>query len=467
MIPVERATSARARALLLLSPLLAGALLLAVSRAPAGSSEAFLSDAFYYYGPLRSLAFDGDLDLRNEAASVSFLETTRDTILSTPPEEVEFLKRESVRWGIPEEAFERRKRAWLEELRGLTPETWAAWVRASFPERLPNDFPPGWAVLAAPFYFAVRAIAPAPDSGEELPGYERRYRLSTHVATAVQAFLGLCAAYAFLRRSFDERTSLLSIWIVALGTNLAYFLGGITSHVASFLAVSVFLWLWGRLEDRPDRLSRWTLLGAAAGGMAICRWQEAIFLLLPAATFVRLLLRPEPGEGTPTRARLWAGVGCAAAAAVVAFAPQWIYWNAYFGTWLHWPHGSGYVDLGRIPSLILPSLFGRNGLVSTHPVSGIALLGLAAFARRHRPAGVLLLVAVLLETAVNASVADWYGGHAPQPIGNRRFAACVPAFAWGIAAILEAARGRRFLRPLLAAAFLGWGIYEQAAWSLR
>jgi hypothetical protein len=190
-------------------------------------------------------------------------------------------------------------------------------------------------------------------------------------------------------------------------------------------------------------------------------------LLLPAATFVRLLLRPEPGEGTPTRARLWAGVGCAAAAAVVAFAPQWIYWNAYFGTWLHGPHGSGYVDLGRIPSLILPSLFGRNGPVSTHPVSGIALLGLAAFARRHRPAGVLLLVAGLLETAVNASVADWYGGRAPQPIGNRRFAACVPAFAWGIAAILEAARGRRFLRPLLAAGLLGWGIYEQVAWSLR
>jgi hypothetical protein len=440
--------------------------LLAVRRTTPGPEDAFVGDGFYYYGALRSLVFDGDLDLTNEMGSPEFLELNVKSQLRLSPEQIEHFRGMMQAYGWSAERFEFEKDQILAKARSITLEEHRAVIARDHPRGPRNDFPPGMTVLAAPFYLLAHVLVGPGDGTQVMRGYERPYRLAVHLGSAVWTTLGCLLLYRLLRRHADEPAALATLWAIFLGSNLSWFVGGIHSHWASALAATAFVLAWCRLHEAPVLLQHWAWLGFAAGFMCLCRWQNAVLGLLPLWTCVTWLRTRAAAPG-----RLLAGCAVAAASALLAFAPQLAWWLAYEGRWLGGAHPGFFAaarrQLGADPlSLLAPVggvLWGVNGIVRTHPLLVLSLAGLPLLAARQRPLGPLLLAAFLITWGVNAMSPDWWGGHEQSPIGHRRFDNCIPAFALGLQAWLVPLARRPgwpgwllFLPALLAAGEQAW-----------
>jgi hypothetical protein len=229
------------------------------------------------------------------------------------------------------------------------------------------------------------------------------------------------------------------------------------AHAGSAFAVSLFLWLWLRARER------WAardviLLGISGGLMAMVREQDLFFVAGPALDFLRHTRSLPLAQSIRT-----AVIGTAAF--LLAFLPQLLAYralNGHFGptnlsmrkmTWTS-PHAWS----------VLASP--EHGLLAWSPLVLLALAGLvllaagAAIARDGHQSGQaprrdvawiawLTLIMFALQVYVSGSVESWTVAGA---FGQRRFVACTPLFALGLAALFAAARDARLARLALGAA---------------
>src|SRR5215469_16331974 len=169
--------------------------------------------------------------------------------------------------------------------------------------------------------------------------------------------------------------------------------------------------------------------------MAITRWQDA-----PLAAVA--LLTP-PARGARARALLVLPGG------LIALAPQLAVGLAIFGTW--WPQRPPGQALDPLAGHQLEVLFSSwHGLFVWHPVTLAATAG--ALLVRDRRLRVACVYAFLVETLINGSAPDWWGGAA---FGARRFLDLAPFWAIGLAALAS--------RVPAAAAWAATGVL--AAWN--
>jgi hypothetical protein len=211
------------------------------------------------------------------------------------------------------------------------------------------------------------------------------------------------------------------------------------THAPSMAAVAAFVWLWATTRERRT-LGMWALLGALAGLMALIRWQNALFMLLPGSDFLRAPSRRDVLTGSVVF------VGCA----ILAFLPQMLAWKAIYGSYVaRSPLGPEirWAD----PHLVDILFSARNGLFSTTPILYLGAIGLIVFALGRPEVGVPALAAVAVMVYFNACIQDWWGS---AGFGGRRFDGTIPLFAIGLAAFIEsgAALVRRHARAAVAAA---------------
>jgi hypothetical protein len=232
-------------------------------------------------------------------------------------------------------------------------------------------------------------------------------------------------------------TTLLTGYATFLFWYMAY--EPVMSHAGSFFTAALALWIWWR---RGAGLSpaRAALLGLVIGLAAVVRWQNALLLVLPAAT---LLLER---ERLPRAARSVAALGGAFAVALV---PQLLVFKALYGTYLlgHPVQGRDFLHLTR-PAVLETLFSSRHGLLYWTPVLWAGFLGLAGlFARGRltregldtdRRTALLLALPILVMIYVNASSGDWWAGGS---YSNRRFDSALPFLAVGLGASLAGLRG--------------------------
>ena len=331
-----------------------------------------IGDPTHYYSYLRSLLFDGDLDLANDFVVLG----------------------------------------WAGQERGAVQ-------------------PVGPALLWSPLVIAVhlgrqaaRLFGLAPPDGSE-PVYAAAVALSTFAYGCAGLFVLLSALRRFASPAAAFWTTVL-LWV---GSPLRFYLSVVpaAAHGIEFFAAALVLWTWLRLRDAaPGTTARRAAeAGAAAGLVFLTRSQDGLLLLLPATELALRLGRR--ADRLPALRGLTA---LAAGFAAVAL-PQVLVWQAMFGRPFLVPHerlhGSAFLDLAH-PRLSEALVDARGGLFSTHPVLLFALLGLVLLARRH-PRYVLGVAPVLLGAwYVNASVFDWY--HV------RRYTGVVPLLAPGLALLV-------------------------------
>ena len=255
--------------------------------------------------------------------------------------------------------------------------------------------------------------------------------------------------HALLRRHFGEAVSAGAVLLLWWASFYPWYLAEqpLTSHTASVFLVALFFVL--RQNKAPESPRGALGLGLCIGLAMSVRWQNGVFLLLPAAD---LLVAWRRGD---SRRRL---ITCSSLFSSGVFAgalPQMLAWKAIYDEYLlkYPPQGTNFVRLDR-PFLMNVLFSSRHGLLSWTPVFGLGLLGLAFLTWKTPRRFGLLWAPVIIMTYVNACVGDWWAGGS---FSNRRFDSLFPIFALGLAAFLSAAIDLVRRRPLTAPAAMVMG----------
>lgn len=363
------------------------------------------SDGIFYFAPLHSIVVDGDLDFENEYRVL----------------------------GAPEEYF-------LPTSTG----------------RLPNHFSVGPAILWAPLYGVVHVLGLV---GLFRPtGFGYPYFTAVATTTVVVGFLGVSWLYRLARRHFDAPVALVATLLLWTGSSHLWYMvfEPSMSHALAMATVCGLLLL--SYDEELHRPAKSAALGAAAGLVALVRWQNV--LVLPAAIALALSRQRKPS---------WRAWGIATLAAALVFLPQILYWKLIYDRFLLVPQGSGYLRWSS-PELASVLFSSRHGLFSWTPLLWVGAAGLPRLFRKDRTLTVSLLAVFAASLYVNASVEDWWAG---ASFGARRFDALLPLFGLGLAAALEWMRPRverhglacagLFLLPLVVWTWILMGVYQEGA----
>jgi hypothetical protein len=354
-------------------------------------------DGLWYYSFAHSVAFDFDIDLKNQYQSLG-----------------------------------------IDGQRGSQP------VRETGLPRF--TYPVGAPLLWVPFV-EIGHLGVALRNAYGLPtrydGFSDPYFHAVALGNLLYGFVGLLVLDRFLRRWFPPWVAFLSVAGVGLGSFLAFYLTyhAIYTHALTFLLIAVFLERWVKEEKTPRG---YAVSGLVLGIATLVRWQNAIFGLLPAIDF--------PGR---LRRREWRFVGVSAAAFgapfFLAVLPQLLSWKTIFDRlYIGVPLGPDYVRWGD-PFFSEILFSSRHGLFSWSPVLLAAAIGFAGFVRTNPRKGLPLAAVVLLVWYVNATVADWWGGGS---FGARRFDSALPILALGLGSAIAfgAELVRRYPRAVVAGA---------------
>jgi hypothetical protein len=356
-------------------------------------------DGIMYYVYVRSLMKDGDVDFTNEYAHYGRLD------------------REDLR--VPTETGLRR-----------------------------SIFAVGPGLMWIPFFLAGEAVA----RGQalfgvpvDLSGYGPSHVNAVALGSFAYGFAAVWLVHAVLRRHFRAAVALAAALLMWAATFLHWYMvhQPAMSHAVSAFAAAFVLWLWDRHRD--DRTAAGHALLGLAIGLAMCvRWQNAVFVLLPAFDLVRRAVRRERRPALP------ADAGALLGGVLAGALPQMLVWSALYGVWIlpYPPHGADFVRLDH-PFLLQTLFSSRHGLLSWTPVLWAGFLGFVPLLRRRPALAAPLVVPLLAMTWVNACSGDWWAGGS---FSNRRFDGLLPALACGLAAAIDTLQSWLRRQPRAAAA---------------
>jgi hypothetical protein len=366
----------------------AGAFLSGASR-----GQIVRGDAIQYYAYLRSAVFDRDLDFTNEYAAL---------YASAGPAETN---------------------VWL--------------TTRTATGRPPNMMSVGPAILWSPPFVLIAvgaSIASALGLADPPTGFSPAFQLTAGLAGVLYATLGAWLSLRVVRQDFAERTALWAALVAWLAGPAVYYsvISPTYSHATSLFAVSLGVLAWRRSVGRDDA-RRWVGLGLLGGLAALVRWQDAIVLTLPAWEVVSRRVARATSTAAVVRAIALMTLGLA-----IGVLPQLAAWQAIYGIPFVVPQGGSFMRWTE-PAIASVLFSPRHGLFLWTPALLVAVPGLVWLARRNRLVGVAALLMLAAAIYVNAAASDWWAGEA---FGSRRFIACTPIFALGLAALggrLEAA----------------------------
>jgi hypothetical protein len=332
-----------------------------------------------------------------------------------------------------------------------------------------NFGPIGSAVLWAPFYLLAHGLTllfRALGAAVPADGFSWPYLAAVCYGSALYGFAGLLLVHDALVRfgGFEDAAATLATVALWLGTPVLYYmtLAPAFAHATSLFAVSLLVWAWLRARARGQaaRLRDYAAVGAAGGLCGLVREQDVLFLALPLLGLALDALR----HGRFVRAA--ASALAVALAAGVVLLPQLFAYRALTGRF--GPSRLVTRKMDWLSPHFFEVLFDpAHGLYAWAPLLLLATAGLAyaAWSRRD-PVTVLLAVALLLQVWINGALESWTQAGA---FGSRRFVAATPVFAWGLAALVQAARARAGRVPVAAAlaVFAWWNVSLMVQFGLR
>ena len=308
-----------------------------------------------------------------------------------------------------------------------------------------TQYPFGGPLLWAPFFWFCHlwlGLLNALGGHFSRDGYSNPYQMAIGVGSLVYGFASLLLVYRVLADYFSRKLAAVTTLSLCAGTFVIWYLTVENSmvHGMSMFVTTLFLFLWYRTRSRRTQL-QWMMLGASAGLMAMVRWQDVLFLVVPVLDGLAQSWRSETG---PSRAqRVFSDAVLFGVGLLAAFSPQLVFWKIVRGAWLSPPTGEHGVHLTSLH--IADVLFSSNhGLLSWTPLLYLALLGLPIFFRRDRTLFAVLVVGFLAQVYINSTVEVWWGG---SGFGARRFANCMLVFGIGLASMLDWIRRRPMTAP--------------------
>jgi hypothetical protein len=288
----------------------------------------------------------------------------------------------------------------------------------------------GLSMLYAPFFFLSHVYAL--NSSYPANGYSVPYRFGLIVSCIFFFAMGLYFMRKTLLLFFSDRITMLTCFIIAIGTNLFYYstTEPTVSHAYSFSLIAAFIFFTIKWFDQPS--FKYTLcLGLLLGLISLARPTNILIALFFAFWNVKT------AEDFRNRIRFFFSnylhllliIGCV----LLIWTPQLFYWKTLTNHWLYNSYGTTERFFFSDP-MIFKGLFSyRKGWLLYTPVMAFALTGIY-FLRKVLPAGFLaILIFMLLNIYIILSWWSWwYGGG----FGLRAFIDCYALMAIPLAALL-------------------------------
>ncbi len=317
-------------------------------------------------------------------------------------------------------------------------------------QRLSNDWPIGAGLLWLPFFILAHLLALALYLPGMLPnGYSTVYQLVVSLGIVIYGLCGLVLSFRFARRYVSDRSALFAVGLVVFGSPLGFYLYyyDFMSHVVSFFAISLFLYLWVSTY-RTRTLRQWGTLGLVAGLMTMVRPQNVCFLVVIVVEYV-MVLRRELLSNSAALKHYIKGIMLLILGLVVGFLPQMLFWLTVYGSPIAFPKME---EMHWFRPRVWAMLFSQyHGLLAWSPILMLVLPGLYFIYKMEKPVGVALSLALVIQMYLNSANEVWWAGGS---FSNRRFADYAFIFVPAIALMVHRRRGP--LLPILCVVLAAW-----------
>lgn len=347
------------------------------------------SDGFGYYGYVRSILFDGDLDFNNE---FSFFDDSFNT---------------------------------------STIEDWKTPIGKSG-----NPFSVGPSVLWSPFIIIAEIIQNNfnLDDPYPLPGYSSSFQILLSLSTIFYTIVGLILIFISLKKVFKKSISWWSTILIVGVSPLPYYLiyEPSMSHGLTIFSSSLLFYL-SIILIKEDNIRNKILIytGLAIGLIFIIRWQDIIFAIIPAAIIIQKYLKIK--NFTIATKQFIKHLPLILIPFLIIASIQLLTWKHLYGSCIAIPQGSSFFNLSN-PSLWNFIFSGYHGMLIIHPLLILTIVGLFLAFKKYKLLSSVLLIALALQIYLNAGLYDWYGGGS---FGARRMISSLPIFAFGLAFLLN------------------------------
>lgn len=287
-----------------------------------------------------------------------------------------------------------------------------------------TKYPCGVAIMQAPFFIVTHYACKIFDP-KRADGWSRPYHYVTDFSAIFYFLIGFFFLSEFLKKYMEDKTALIALFVMFLGTNLYYYSvreGGF-SHVYSFALFSVWLYLWKDIIDRNLYRSRKMILLAVVTGFIILT-RQIDTLLLPFFFMLDVTNLREAFERFKKIGLKY--LAFSAGIIILIFIPQMIY-NVYLtGHLLQYSYGNeGFSNI--LKPDFAPVLFSfQNGLFAMNPIWIIALFGITYLILNKQLNGWIIILLIITTSYIYAS---WWIPNLGCGYGNRGFVDIYPLMA--------------------------------------
>jgi hypothetical protein len=265
---------------------------------------------------------------------------------------------------------------------------------------------------------------------------------------------GLLVLHTMLRREFGRIPALAATLLLLGATSLFWYLvyEPAMTHAVSFGFVAFFVVATAHLDPRNATNRQLALAGFLLGLAFITRPQEAVFVLLPAVSIAALQASVQEKLRAAVRYAAWGLVG---------FAPllllQLVHSYVLFNRERLVLVGGEEGFVNPFASRWSETLFSSwHGFFSWTPLAYVAFLGTLAYGRRRWDWAVASAMIVFAMAWINGSTPDLGAGWS---FGGRRFVSCLVLLAPGLALIAHSLLARPMIAVgALSALAIAWNV---------
>jgi len=309
-----------------------------------------------------------------------------------------------------------------------------------------NAHPIGVAVMQAPFFPVAHALTRWTNLSPD--GFTLYYQHAVGLSGLFWMVAGMAVLSRTLRRHFSDGVTAATLATLLLGTNLYHYatFDSSYSHPYSFFLFAAFLDLTERWYAQP-RVGISILLGSVAGLIVLTRHTNALALLFFPLYNLNSIDATRARFALICRERRL--VTLIALVSAIVISPQLaIYYEATGRVFV-----SSYGDLGftfTSPHLIQVLFSVQKGLFFWCPVLLIGLAGFVCLARSRNSARAFVLPAILFLAVDTYIIASWWDWQFGASFGHRGFVDTLPIFAIGMAGCFAEASRHRHAGRLIA-----------------
>lgn len=281
-----------------------------------------------------------------------------------------------------------------------------------WPEMAPNGaklikMTMGMAFMYAPFFLIAHVLASILNFSAN--GFSQPYHFMVGIACLFYVFVGLWYLQKILLRYFSDQISACTLLVIALGTNLFYYVTcepGM-SHPFSFALFAIFIY-YSILWHHHHKFRYVVICGLAAGLITLIRPTNVTVFLLFA------LLNIDSISSAQEKCRLyykyWPQVLSMVCISVLVCLPQLFYWHYITGNWFFYSYTKEKFFFSN-PHIFYGLFSYRKGWFLYTPAMLVAVAGIFTLIRNNKNWLFPILIFLLLNLYIIYSWwCWWYGG---------------------------------------------------------